>query len=898
MLREQVLPSIFESSADGLLLMREDGVAIDCNPATVALLGCRDKSQIIGRHARDFWPEYQPDGRRSEEAAQQIFNRLRSEDSLCFEWAQRCIDGSLLHIEVLLTAVEYAGERIIHVGWRDISRRRAAEAALAYRRDLEQLIITASSDFMYLPTEAIAAGVQKTLGALGRFVQADRSYIFAYDHSAMHNIYEWCAEGIVSQIERMQNVPIDAMAWSNERIARGEILNIPCVNDLPPEAHAEKTEFAVQGIRSVLVVPMERRGRIVGFVGFDAVQQERQWPAEVIDLLRIAAGLIANVLDRRDAELQLREANASLERRVAERTHQLEQRRRIAESLRSTLATVNSNQTLADTLDHLVRQATALLGADAGTLYSLDAHTQTGRIEASVHVFEDVVRRLEFDLASTSGSEMRYIIQQRRPVTALFDRANLEAIRTDPNVPDRVRDLRLLVFERFNGSVAVPIFIRDQPFGALVLYYHAMPALNDQELDAVMTMAEQAALAIENARLHQVTQAQHAEADQRRRIAEGLREGLAVLNSQQPLNDILAFIVRQATELLGTDGGALYLLDDAQKMLHVGAAYGLSHTYTAMEMPLGGAVTGRAVALGEPVSIPDMRSATGLLEAYLRDPAMPPGWDVAVEQLKANYNAILAIPIRTGTETYGAVTLYYRESQQFSDDVIGLALAFARQAALVVENARLREQVREAAVLAERNRLARDLHDAVTQALFSASIIADTLPQLWEIDPSDARQQLERLSQLTRGALAEMRSLLIELRPTRLVETDMQTLLRQLIDAAHGRRTIDMRLSMQGHCDLPAEAKVVFYRVAQEALNNIIKHSGAAHAFVHMRGDGHQYTLQVLDDGVGFDPERIGGDHFGVQIMQERAASIDAVLILDTAPGEGTEIKLHWGNHG
>ncbi len=896
MTREQVLPLIFEKSSDALLLMTEDGVAIDCNLATVALLKCDRKSDIIGHHASKFWPEYQPDGSRSEDNARAIFKRIQSDEHMCFEWVHQCADDSLLPVEVLLTAVESEGRNIIHVNWRDISRRREAEKSLAYRRALENLLTHMSSYFINLPTELVDSGIHKTLGDLGTFVKADRSYVFVYQDDTMFNLFEWCADGITPQINRMQGVPIDTMTWSNEQILRGEILNTPCVADLPPQAQAEKDEFGVQGVQSVLAVPMERRGQVVGFMGFDAVRQQRHWPEEVVDLLRIAAGIIANVLDRRDAERELRVANASLEQRVQERTRQLEQRQRVTASMRDTLAVINSKQALSHTLDHLVRQATMLLKADAGTLYSMDTEIQQGRIEASFNIFEDDVRRLTFDLTTTSGIEMLDIIRQRKPVIAYFEKSNLEHVRQDNNVPEHIRIRRIGVLERFNGSVSVPIFVRNEPFGALLLYYTDAQTLAHQDFEPAITLADQAALAIENARLHQSAHEKRAEAEQRRQIAEGLREGLAVLNSDQSLTDILAFVVRQAVKLLGTDGGALYLLDEKKQMLRAGASHGLSSTYTALEIPTGGAITGRAVALGEPVSIPDLRASTELLETYLTQPDMPPGWVAALEQLKADYNAVLAVPIRTRSETYGSVTLYYANSQHFSDDLIALAVAFAGQAALVIENARLRERVRETATVEERNRLARDLHDAVTQTLFSASMIADTLPALWDADQADARQQLQRLGQLTRGALAEMRSLLIELRPARLVQADTQTLLQQLIDAAQGRSTVTFDLKVDPHCALPDDVKIVMYRVVQEAFNNIIKHARAEHAFVSLRCDGRQAALQILDDGCGFDPDEVKVGHFGMQIMAERAASIRATFVIDTNRGEGTEIKLLWRN--
>lgn len=894
MQREELLSLAFDQSPDGLLLMHPDGQLIDFNPAAMRLLGFTDRDAMFRLRPTDVAPEFQPDGTRSSIRVAEVVQEAQRNGSACLEWTHLRADGQPLHVEVLLTHIECDGQDFIHINWRDINVRREMEDALAYRQSLEALLIRFSSYFINLPTEDIDTGIDQALAELGEFVEADRSYVFAYDGDFMHNRYEWCAEGIAPQIERMQHIPVDVMSWSNTRIRRGEILNTPVVADLPPEAQAEKDEFIIQHIQSVLVVPMERRGHVVGFMGFDAVRQQRLWPDAVVDLLRIAAGIIANVLDRRDAELALRETNATLEIRVRERTHELLQRQKIAESLRETLVVVNSNQSLEDTLDHLVKQAATITKATAATLYSVNHEKETGRIEATYDLFDDDARSLEFDLNSTSGQELLGIIQSRKPLAFTYDKRRIEMIRNDPNVSEFVRERRLHVYERYMGSVSVPLFVRDEPFGALLLYYDSIETLNEQPLEPVMTLAEQAALAIENARLHEAAQEKRTEAEQRRRVAEGLRDGLAILNSDRPLGETLDFVILQAVQLLETGGGALYLLDPKEQMLYVGASYGLDDSYTSLPLPVGGAITGRAVARGEPVSVPDMAAASELLAAYLHEPNISKEWMRALRQLRERYNAVLSVPVTTRGQVYGAITLYYPEHQQFSDDVIGLAVAFAGQAALVIENARLRERVRETAVVEERNRLARDLHDAVTQTLFSASMIADSLPDLWRIDREDAETQLGRLSQLTRGALAEMRSLLIELRPGRLVETDMKTLLQQLIDAARGRSKLNIRLNLQGNCELPADTKIVFYRVAQEALNNIIKHAGAQHVFMSMRCDGAQVSLQILDDGRGFDLQTIPTGHFGVQIMAERAAGIGAELVIDTHPGEGTDIQLIW----
>ena len=211
-------------------------------------------------------------------------------------------------------------------------------------------------------------------------------------------------------------------------------------------------------------------------------------------------------------------------------------------------------------------------------------------------------------------------------------------------------------------------------------------------------------------------------------------------------------------------------------------------------------------------------------------------------------------------------------------------------------NERLREKAAQDAVTAERTRLARDLHDAVTQTLFSTTLIAEVLPDLWEMNRAEGLRRLEELRQLTRGALAEMRTLLVELRPNALVEVPLSVLLRQLTEAMIGRARIAIQLSAEGErggTRLPADVQVGLYRIAQEALNNVVKHAKATQAVVTLR-QGETVRLTVADNGAGFDPGTVTADHLGLKIMRERAEAIGAKLSIYSEPGEGTQVSVVW----
>lgn len=200
----------------------------------------------------------------------------------------------------------------------------------------------------------------------------------------------------------------------------------------------------------------------------------------------------------------------------------------------------------------------------------------------------------------------------------------------------------------------------------------------------------------------------------------------------------------------------------------------------------------------------------------------------------------------------------------------------------------------ENARMEERNRLSRELHDAVSQTLFSASLMADTLPQVWQQNPQQGQQVLDELRQLNQNALAEMRILLLELRPSALIDRPFGELLQQLSTRVGVHNPLTVRLEIEHDCILPQEVQTTFYRIAQESLNNISKHAKATLVSVYFEGMPTQAILTFSDNGCGFDPNRVQAGHLGLAIMRERVATIGASLEIEAQPEQGTTITLIW----
>jgi signal transduction histidine kinase len=448
-------------------------------------------------------------------------------------------------------------------------------------------------------------------------------------------------------------------------------------------------------------------------------------------------------------------------------------------------------------------------------------------------------------------------------------------------------------FAYVRSWLGVPLMVKDQVIGMLTLDHDQPDFFAAQHAGLVQTFANQVAAAIDNARLYKAEQERLEESERRRQVAEGLRGVLAILNSDRPLDDILGYIVDQACRLMGSQAAVVYQLALDEGLITVKVAHGMPPEFMEIDaLPYVDTEPNRAARDGQPFAISDLKVRWANLEidAQAQDPRIQK-W---ISIVGRHFQSYLSAPIVVKDQVYGDISLFYDRPRKFSKEEIQLAMSLADQAALAIENARLRTQAQEAAVAAERNRLARDLHDAVTQTLFSSSLIAEVLPRLWERSPDEGQRRLAELRELTRGALAEMRTLLLELRPSALIEAKLSDLLRQLAESITGRARVPVRLEVEGECALEADVKVALYRIAQEALNNVAKHAGASNAAVQLRCRPGGVELCVHDDGLGFEATSLPANSLGLGIMRERAESIGAELEIESQAGQGTEIRVIW----
>src|SRR6266511_3969478 len=257
--------------------------------------------------------------------------------------------------------------------------------------------------------------------------------------------------------------------------------------------------------------------------------------------------------------------------------------------------------------------------------------------------------------------------------------------------------------------------------------------------------------------------------------------------------------------------------------------------------------------------------------------------------------SFLGVPISSPEGVIGAFYLTEKTgASEFTDGDRRLIELLAAHAAIAITNARLYEQSRELSILSERNRLALELHDAVSQKLFSLVLTAEAAATLLDRDPEQARVQVAKLQELAAQALEELRSLIFELRPPDLEHDGLCGALRKHVEVL--RRLQPTEIELEGDLELerdPKRDREVF-RIAQEALQNALRHAQASRVVVRLRGDDGRLLLEIEDDGVGFDPDApdLRSRRLGLTSMEERAQRLGARLEIDSAEGKGTTVHL------
>ncbi|MEO8284834.1 MAG: histidine kinase [Chloroflexota bacterium] len=383
-----------------------------------------------------------------------------------------------------------------------------------------------------------------------------------------------------------------------------------------------------------------------------------------------------------------------------------------------------------------------------------------------------------------------------------------------------------------------------------------------------------------NARLQdQVSQLERQRMQLKRRVREvsALVRSSALISSTLQIDNVLTLILEQLAEVVQYDRATIQLLYDSN--LRIIAAKGfrenqqvVGHSFDPRENEL----TRRLLGGEAPIVLPDV----GVEPSYIAEDGDPTrSW--------------IGVPLQFRNEVIGALALDKHEPGFYDEEDGRTVLAFANQAAIAIENARLYDRSREQDILQERNRLARELHDSLSQALFSMVLNAEAANLFFDIDPSKAREQIILLYETANAALKEMRTLIFELRPANLEQEGLAVVLSKHAKLIGDRNGISVRLEMKGQGRLPLTIEKALFRVAQEALNNVVKHAHATEVTISLTTHDDIVYLKIRDNGVGFASGVTKPNTLGLTSMRERVEQLAGTFEIGPNPsGPGTVVSV------
>jgi signal transduction histidine kinase len=430
------------------------------------------------------------------------------------------------------------------------------------------------------------------------------------------------------------------------------------------------------------------------------------------------------------------------------------------------------------------------------------------------------------------------------------------------------------------------------------------PLFQQEELEQMIRFAQLASIALDNARLHttlqqELAERRRAEAELQkayqtleRRVSERTRE-LAILNSiaaavnrSLNLREVLKYAIDATGDALGLEVGTAFRLEEEtaegkDPLLTLLAHRGLSAGFLSFveHLPLSGSMIMSSHPAGEPLAWTPSEHRLEPVRQALAQEGLAFG---------------ISVPFVAQGKLLGAMVLGSRTERFMDPEELSLLASIGQEVSMAVNNARLYDRAQQMAALEERNRLAQELHDSVTQSLYSLTLYAEVAARMLEAgNRKKATDQLRELGDAAREALQEMRLLIFELKPLDLQKAELAEAIRSRLDAVESRVGLKTDLRVTGEARIDDALKLQLYHVAREALNNVLKHACARHVSVVLTLSPDEAALEVNDDGKGFDPEsgRASGG-LGLAGMTERARRVGGKLTVQSCPGQGTKVSF------
>lgn len=628
-----------------------------------------------------------------------------------------------------------------------------------------------------------------------------------------------------------------------EELRHGRHYIIPDVLD-PAVAQPALQTAADLGGRTMLLLPLRYRDELIGAMTVTTGQVHAFTPEELVIGQEIASSLAVAIQYRRwlAAEQEAREREATLHK--------------VAQSLTADLELDTVLHGILDQLEKIVpTTSSAIFLRDGGGLRVTAYRGPVWNIES-----------IEMFLAGRP-SLMHHVLASGQTYS----------------IPDTRLEPQWVTLrggEYIRSWLGIPLTVKGKTIGLLTLDRDTPDSFEEQDIARATILAAQAAIGIENARLFRQEQeaALRLERDVQARTKElqALYEISAAAGDNLESQLLLDFSLSRALLAVDYDAGAVHVIDDKRGDLNLATTMGLTATEQAALGPSG--------AIGAWLAQQMMTSSVPWISST-DDHQLP---------ICAMFASCVLVPLRARGHVLGTLLLMNRTERTLSEPMQKLLVTVADQIGLVIESMQLRQQARQTAVLAERERIARDLHDVVTQSIYSLINFAEAARESAVAgDMVEVQRTAQSIMQTAQQALGEMRVLLYDLRSDVLASRGLAQALAERLTTVEQRGGLATTLAVEGVERLSPELEDVFYRVALEALNNTFRHAEATSVSVQVEVTPETAVLRVIDDGRGFDvPDGANGPGMGLSNMQRRARVVGGTLRIHSGQSQGTELEF------
>lgn len=861
--RESLFQLVFDATSDAIILNDfETGFVADANPAAAAMHGYSreefigiDPAKFIHADSLPLLAQYQENIRNGRDF------RSRARDIRK--------DGTVFDVEVMGTSIEWKGRTYLAAVVRDISeavateKERARSAALLAesRAMLEERVDERTQQLQSILDVSRAMLSTLDLDQLLQVVMDEVEKVLPYTGCTI-GILDGEESEIIAVRSHLSPEIAQAAVGARFRVLDAPLLWEASLEGRPvivgdsqgdsPEALAMRQLIRgnpvgnIHRIRSWLVVPMISRGEVIGSLTISREPPHAFGTAQA----QLAAAFAAQVA--------VAIANARLYQQSLRRAREMEGLASIAGALTFEMA---SEQALELMAGRVVAASSAV--AASLSLYRENGeyfgHGASGLPEGYVDAMVHAVTIH----GAPSATQMTFLSGQRMVL-----RDTRRKTLSDPRF-SHVHEM--LKHAEWDTVVITPVSSRGVRLGTLDTYYPGEREPDAEELRLLAAIADQVAVGIENATLFTLQRQRATEMDALHRAEEDLHQSLV-------LEDVLQALADAAVRVVGADRSAVMVYDEAP-----GAPLRLR--------TVSGMSAADAEAFADSLAHLDMGQVRQLVSPRVVSDTSESNVPAEIVEA-AGVSSTIDVPITIGGKQFGFFSLGWLQRHYITEPDVRLASALGQRAAVALENARLFERSQVAASLEERQRLARELHDSVSQALYGISLGARTARALVERDPPRAVEPLDYVSTLAEAGLAELRALIFELRPESLATEGLIAAFDKQITALRARHGIEVEADLAFEPDLRLDIKEVLYRVGQEAIHNTVKHSRATKVSVALTAGPGTFLLAVADNGVGFDTNAEYPGHLGLRSMAERTARAGGTLSIQSMAGTGTRIEL------